>query len=114
VYKENLQPFVRADSFQDVEYHCHNISEKLNLLTLHIRRHHSCALFLINAFSGAKCCPSVLETVDIRVLLGTDITLPCSLAPPATALQLDVFLLQIQFVNLQMSLETQVKYKNPC
>jgi hypothetical protein len=30
---------------QDVEYHYANISEKLNLLTLHIRRRHLDALF---------------------------------------------------------------------
>jgi hypothetical protein len=50
-----------------VEYHYSNILEKFNLLTLRIRRHHFDALFLINIFSGAKCCPSDLETVGIRV-----------------------------------------------
>jgi hypothetical protein len=53
--------------FQDVEYHHDNISEKLNLQTLHIRRRHFVALFLINVFSGTKYCPSVMETVGIRV-----------------------------------------------
>jgi hypothetical protein len=53
--------------FQDVEYHYDNILERLNLGTLHIRRRHFNALFLINAFSGTKHCPSVLETVSIRV-----------------------------------------------
>jgi hypothetical protein len=52
---------------QDVEYNYDNILEKLNFLTLHIRRRHSDALFLINVFSGTKCCPSVLETAGIRV-----------------------------------------------
>jgi hypothetical protein len=66
-YKENLQPFATLDFFQDVEYHYDNILEKLNLQTLHIRRRHFDALFLINAFSGTKYCSSVLETVGIRV-----------------------------------------------
>jgi hypothetical protein len=38
-----------------------NLLERLNLLTLHNRRRHS------NAFSGAKCCSSVLKTVGLRV-----------------------------------------------
>jgi hypothetical protein len=41
-------------------------------------------------------------------LVGTYVSLPCSVAPPAIALQLDVFLQLMQFVNLQISLETQV------
>jgi hypothetical protein len=53
--------------FQDMEYHYDIILEKLNLLTLHIRRHHIDALFLINAFYGTKNCPSVLETVGLRI-----------------------------------------------
>jgi hypothetical protein len=53
--------------FQDVEYHYDNILEKLHLQTLHIRRRHFDALSLINAFSGTKYCPSLLETVGIRV-----------------------------------------------
>jgi hypothetical protein len=65
--------------FQDVEYHYDNISEKLNLHTLHIRRRHFGALFLINVFCGTKYCPSVLKTVGIRVLLGTYVTLPVQL-----------------------------------
>jgi hypothetical protein len=50
-----------------VEYHYDSILEKLNLQTLHIRRRHFDALFLINAFCGTKYCPSVMETVSIRV-----------------------------------------------
>jgi hypothetical protein len=94
--------------FQDVEYHYDRILERLNLLTLDIRRRHFDALFLINVFRGAKCCPCVLETVGLGFLLGTYVTLPRSLAPAATALQLDVFLLLIQFVNTQIFLITHV------
>jgi hypothetical protein len=50
-----------------MEYHYDIISKKLNLQTLHIRRHHIDALFLIHAFCGTKYCPSVLETVGLRV-----------------------------------------------
>jgi hypothetical protein len=53
--------------FCDIEYHYDITLEKLNLQTLHIRRHHINALFLINAFCGTKYCPSVLETVGLRV-----------------------------------------------
>jgi hypothetical protein len=84
--------------------HHYNLLEKLNLLTLHIRRRHSDALFLINVFSAARCCQSVLEIVGIRVPTRT---MSCSVAPLATALQLNVVLLQMQFVNLQIPLETQ-------
>jgi hypothetical protein len=37
------------------------------MLTLHNRRHHFDALFLINVARIATYCPSVLETVGIRV-----------------------------------------------
>jgi hypothetical protein len=66
-YKEYLQSFATKDFFQNVEYRYHSILEKLNLRTLHIRRRHFDALFLINVFSGAKYCPSVLEAVGIFV-----------------------------------------------
>jgi hypothetical protein len=35
-------------------------------------------------------------------LLGAYVTLPSSVAPPTTALPLDVFLLQMQFANVQI------------
>jgi hypothetical protein len=69
--------------------------EKLNLQTLHIRRRHFDALFLINVFNGTKHCPSALETVGIRVILTR------SVAASATVIQLDVFLLHMQFVRLR-------------
>jgi hypothetical protein len=34
---------------------------------LHIRRHRLDALFLIQVYTGYKFCPSVLETVGLRV-----------------------------------------------
>jgi hypothetical protein len=104
-YKENSQLFATVDFFK--MQNTTNLLEKLNLLILQIRHCHFDALFIINVFSGAKCCPSVLKAVGICVL-GASITLPCSVASLATALQLDMFMLQMQFVNLQMSLETQV------
>jgi hypothetical protein len=53
-------------SFQDVYYHYNNILDKLNLQTLHVRRRHIDALFLINVFRGTKFCPSVLQAVGLR------------------------------------------------
>jgi hypothetical protein len=50
-----------------MEYHYDNVLERLNLLTLHNRRRHIDALFLINAFSAIKCCASVLEMVGFRM-----------------------------------------------
>jgi hypothetical protein len=82
---------------QDMEYHCDNLLERLNLLTLHNRPLHFDALFLMNICIGTKYCPSVLETVDVGFLLGT-----CSLALLATALQLDLSQPQMQFVNSEI------------
>jgi hypothetical protein len=44
-----------------------DISAALNdtIIIINKRRHFE-ALFVINVFIGTKCCPSVLETVDIR------------------------------------------------
>jgi hypothetical protein len=87
------------------EAFCYNrffFSGNRNFLTLHIRHHHSDALFLINvlvtlnvAFLSSKQPASVF-------LLGTFATLPLSLSLPTAALQPDVFLLLIQLVNLQI------------
>jgi hypothetical protein len=46
-------------------------------------------------------------------LLGTYVTLAISVAPSATALQQDVYLLQLQFVNLQIFLEVMFEFKKP-
>jgi hypothetical protein len=80
--------------------------EKLNLQTLHIR--HIDALFLINVFSGAKYCPCAWKQSAFVFPLGTYVTLPRSVAPSATALQQDMYLLQMQFVNLQIVLLSHV------
>jgi hypothetical protein len=53
--------------FQDMQYHYDNLLETLNLLTLHNRCCHFDALFLINVFSGTKCCPPVLKIFGLRV-----------------------------------------------
>ncbi|PNF24361.1 hypothetical protein B7P43_G11030 [Cryptotermes secundus] len=52
--------------FHDTEYHYINMLDMLNLRSLHTRRRHIDALFLICVFKGDKNCPSVLETVGIR------------------------------------------------
>lgn len=53
--------------FTDMDYHYVNMLNKLKLQTLHFRRRHIDALFLISVFKGVSNCPSVLETVGIRV-----------------------------------------------
>jgi hypothetical protein len=86
-------------SLQDMEYHYNNLLEKLNLLTLYVRRRQFDTLFLTNVFSGALhvCYPSLLETAGIHVS-----------TPSATALQQDLYLLQMQCVNIQIFLLSRV------
>jgi hypothetical protein len=86
--------------FQDVDYHYINILDKLNLHTLHVKRRHTDALFLINVFRGTKFCPLDSKQSACVFLLGTSENFPRSVVLPATVLQPGVFLLQIQFVNL--------------
>jgi hypothetical protein len=75
---------------QDVEYDYDNLLEKLNLLTLHISHHHIDALFLINIFSGAKCCLSPGNSQHpTSCSEHTYVTLPCSLVPPAMSCFID-------------------------
>jgi hypothetical protein len=76
-YKENLQLFATIDFFKT----WNTIMDKLNLQTLHIRRRHLDALFSVNVFCGTKYCPSVLETVGVRVPtrnMRNFTTFPCS------------------------------------
>jgi hypothetical protein len=100
---------------QDTQSHYDILLEKLDLRTLCIRRRrrHYDALLSINVYSGARYCPSLLETLGFRVPARNIVTLPCSVTPPATALRLDVLLLLIQFVNRQTFLETQFNCKFP-
>jgi hypothetical protein len=96
------------------DHHYFNISHSLLndylnfVVVVVVRRHHFDALFLINVFSGTKYCPSVWKQLAFVFPLGTYVTLPRSVAPSATALQQDVHLLQMQFVNLQISLVSHV------
>ena len=53
--------------FYDTDYHYIDALDKLKLPTLHTRRRQIDALFLIRTFNGSLNCPSVLETVGIRV-----------------------------------------------
>jgi hypothetical protein len=53
--------------FPQVHY-CYTLGlQELNLHTLHMRRHRLDAVFLTPVYSGSKFCPSVLETVGLRV-----------------------------------------------
>jgi hypothetical protein len=92
-----------------MEYHCDKLLVKLNLLTLRIRRRHSDYLFLIDVFSGAKCCPSVLEIVIILVPTRNirkfmTFIFSSSHCPSARCVSA-----ANAFVNLYISLETQVQ-----
>jgi hypothetical protein len=90
-----------------MEYRYDKLLEKLNFLALLIRRRQTDALFYMSLVApSVASLPS--KQSALVFLLGTYVTLPCSVAPPATALQLGVFLLQMAFVNVQASLETQV------
>jgi hypothetical protein len=51
----------------DILRNCNSIYIFLNFRTLHSRRRHLDALFLINVFKGKINCPSILDTVGIRV-----------------------------------------------
>jgi hypothetical protein len=50
-------------------YYCYyyTYSNALEYRTLRKRRYHLDALFLIEVYLGSRFCPSVLETVDLRV-----------------------------------------------
>jgi hypothetical protein len=53
--------------FPQVRYCCTLALQKLNLHNLRMRRHRLDAVFLTQIYSGSKFCPSVLETVGLRV-----------------------------------------------
>jgi hypothetical protein len=66
--------------FQDVDYHYSNILDKLNLQTLHVRRRHIDALFLINS------APLSSKQSACVFLLGTSEIFPRSVVLPVTVL----------------------------
>jgi hypothetical protein len=49
------------------DYKYEDILVRLNLLTLHLRRRHLDALFLINFFKGKISCSSAFDTVSLRI-----------------------------------------------
>jgi hypothetical protein len=53
--------------FPQVQYSHSLALEQLKWLTLHMRRHHLDALFLIQVYFGSKFCPSVLAITALRV-----------------------------------------------
>jgi hypothetical protein len=53
--------------FSDMDYHYSYMLDKLKLQTLHTRRCHNDAFFLICVFKGVNNCASVLEAVGIYV-----------------------------------------------
>jgi hypothetical protein len=48
-------------------YKYEDILVRLNFLTLHLRRRHLDALFLINVFKGKISCSSIFDTVSLRI-----------------------------------------------
>jgi hypothetical protein len=44
-----------------------DILDRLNFLPLHVRKSHLDAVFLINAFKGNIACPSILDSVSLRI-----------------------------------------------
>jgi hypothetical protein len=49
------------------DYNYEDILVRLNFLTLHLRKRHLDALFLINVFKGKISCSSVSDTVSLRI-----------------------------------------------
>jgi hypothetical protein len=70
--------------------------------TLHIRCH-SEALFLIHVYNGVVT-PLSSKQLTFMFLLRTYITVPCTVAPPATVYQL----LLMQLINLLIFIETHI------
>jgi hypothetical protein len=101
-----LERIQRNRFFQELEYHYGNLLENLNLLVMRVRHHHSDDFFLIHFLMTLDVGPLSSKQLAFMFLLGTYVALPRSVDPPATALQLEVFLLLIQCVNLQIFLET--------
>jgi hypothetical protein len=59
-------------------------------------------IFLINMFSGNNVAPLSSIQLDFGFFLETFVASTSSLALLATALQLDAFEMQLQFLNLQI------------
>lgn len=94
---------------QDSGYLYDKLLERLRFLTLYNRRRHFYAFFfLINAFTGTKCCPLSSKYSTFGFLLGTFVSSTRSLVPLAATLQLGGFEPQMQFLNLQIPLENLV------
>jgi hypothetical protein len=49
------------------DYKYEDVLLRLNFLTLHLRRRHLDALFLINVFKGKISCSSVFDTVSLLI-----------------------------------------------
>jgi hypothetical protein len=66
--KEHFQLHVTPDSFNSLRnFKCVDILVRLNFLSLHVRRRHLDSVFLINTFKGKIACPSILDSVGLRI-----------------------------------------------
>jgi hypothetical protein len=90
--------------FQDMKHYYGTILEKLNKQTLQIRRRHFDALFLM--IFNDNIVPLFSKQSAFVLLFGIYVTLRGSVTPSTTAVQLDVFLLHMQFVNVGIFLIT--------
>jgi hypothetical protein len=89
-----------------VEYHYDNLFEELNMLQLHISHCHLDASFLMKV--ALNVAPLTSKHSAFVFLLGACGTSPRSVVPAATALQVGVLQLLMEFVNLQIFAETPV------
>jgi hypothetical protein len=92
------------------DYKYEDILLRLNFLTLHSRRRHLDALFLINVFKGKICCSSVFDTISLRVPTRSirDYSNFTDIVNSRPYPQPDVFLLPVQCVGASTSLTTIV------
>jgi hypothetical protein len=91
-----------------VHYTYSNTLEYLKLYTLHKRRHHLNALFLIQVYLGSKFCLSILETVSFSPYSAPQRLFFCSMF----ALQLKTVLLLDALQLLILSAGTSISFED--
>jgi hypothetical protein len=64
---EIFNPLLQSFLFSIPLQLCECALDSLNFHTLHTRRHHLAALFLVKVYDDFKCCPSLLENSGIHV-----------------------------------------------
>lgn len=90
-----IDSFATEDSFKILSIIMIIFLEKLNSWILYIRWRHPDAIFFINAYNGAKYCPSGIETDGISVTAWNICNFPVLNVTPIIVLQLNVLLLSL-------------------